>query len=302
MDVLTIEKLEKSFGSQKVLKGINLHVTEHTIYGFIGQNGAGKTTTMKMILGLLPIDQGNIYVCGERVCFGETKTNAYVGYLSDVPEYYGFMNAREYMQLCADISGLSKQKAVIRIKELLTMVGLEADPKKRIQGYSRGMKQRLGIAQALLNEPKLLICDEPTSALDPIGRKEILDILQQVKQQTTVMLSTHILSDVERICDHIAILKDGVIALHGGLADLKQQYGKNKITVTFQTQQAMQTMANLWKNHSFEAEEHTLTIETLEPKELEREVLQSCLNENCMPISFAWQQPSLEHLFMEVVQ
>lgn len=302
MDVLTIEKLEKSFGSQKVLKGINLHVTEHTIYGFIGQNGAGKTTTMKMILGLLPIDQGNIYVCGERVCFGETKTNAYVGYLSDVPEYYGFMNAREYMQLCADISGLSKQKAMIRIKELLTMVGLEADPKKRIQGYSRGMKQRLGIAQALLNEPKLLICDEPTSALDPIGRKEILDILQQVKQQTTVMLSTHILSDVERICDHIAILKDGVIALHGGLADLKQQYGKNKITFTFQTQQEMQTMANLWKNHSFEAEEHTLTIETLEPKELEREVLQSCLNENCMPISFAWQQPSLEHLFMEVVQ
>lgn len=302
MDVLTIEKLEKSFGSQKVLKGINLHVTEHTIYGFIGQNGAGKTTTMKMILGLLPIDQGNIYVCGERVCFGETKTNAYVGYLSDVPEYYGFMNAREYMQLCADISGLSKQKAMIRIKELLTMVGLEADPKKRIQGYSRGMKQRLGIAQALLNEPKLLICDEPTSALDPIGRKEILDILQQVKQQTTVMLSTHILSDVERICDHIAILKDGVIALHGSLAYLKQQYGKNKITVTFQTQQEMQTMANLWKNHSFEAEEHTLTIETLEPKELERELLQSCLNENCTPISFVWQQPSLEHLFMEVVQ
>lgn len=304
MDILTIDKLEKSFGSQKVLKGIDLHVPQHSIYGFIGQNGAGKTTTMKLILGLLQSDHGDIYVCGEKVCFGETSTNAYVGYLSDVPEFYGFMNASEYMQLCGDISGLSKSKAKDRIRELLLLVGLEAYPKKKLQGYSRGMKQRLGIAQALLNEPKLLICDEPTSALDPIGRKEILDILNQVKKQTTVILSTHILSDVERICDHIAILKDGVIALDGDLADLKQQYGKNKITITFQNEQDVQTImsSSMMKELYVETEEYSLTIETEHPAILEKDLFSLCLKENCMPVNFARQQPSLEHLFMEVVQ
>lgn len=304
MDVLSIDGLEKSFGTQKVLKGIHLHVPQHSIYGLIGQNGAGKTTTMKLILGLLKRDHGDISVCGESVCFGETKTNAYIGYLSDVPEFYGFMTAEEYMQLCADISGLAKNKAKGKIKELLSMVGLDAYPKKRLQGYSRGMKQRLGIAQALLNEPKLLICDEPTSALDPVGRKEILDILNQVKEQTTVILSTHILSDVERICDHIAILKDGVIALDGSLAELKQQYGKNKLVITFQNEQDIQMILSdsKMKDLNIEIEECSLVIETSQPAELEKELLALCLRENCMPISFAWQQPSLEHLFMEVVQ
>lgn len=303
-DILEIQHLKKSFGSQQVLKGIDLSVPQHSIYGFIGQNGAGKTTTMKMILGLLKSDEGDIYVCGERVSFGETKTNAYIGYLSDVPEYYGFMNATEYMKLCADISHMDPSISKSRIPELLEMVGLDQYKKKKLRGYSRGMKQRLGIAQALLNEPKLLICDEPTSALDPLGRKEILDILLQVKEKTTIILSTHILSDVERICDHIAILKDGMIALHGDLNELKKTYGKNVLQIKFQNKDDVKVMYNtLCKLHeALFIEENEMVIQSDTPEVLEKQLMEKLLEKNIMPLSFAWQQPSLEHVFMEVVQ
>ena len=164
MDMLRINDLHNSFGDKKVLRGLTLSVPEHSIYGFIGKNGSGKTTTMKTVLGLLHADSGEIYVNGENVVYGQTDTNRYIGYLPDVPEFYGFMNAEEYLKFCGAITGMEREDCTIRVKELLELVGL-AGERHRIKGYSRGMKQRLGIAQALLNKPKLLICDEPTSAL-----------------------------------------------------------------------------------------------------------------------------------------
>ena len=184
MDVLTIQNLNKNFGSKEVLGGLDMSVPEHSIFGFIGKNGAGKTTTMKAILGLLKADSGEIYVMGERVRFGQTNTNRHIGYLPDVPEFYSYMTPHEYLTLCGEVCGMGKADIVTRSKELLELVGLERE-RHRIKGFSRGMKQRLGIAQALLNRPKLLICDEPTSALDPAGRKEILDILLAAKENTT---------------------------------------------------------------------------------------------------------------------
>ena len=178
MDMLRIENLHKHFGDKEVLKGLTLTVPEHSIYGFIGKNGAGKTTTMKTVLGLLQADAGEIFVNGEKVVYGQTSTNRYIGYLPDVPEFYSFMTAREYLRFCGGITGMDPVETETRAEELLTLVGL-GDESHRIKGFSRGMKQRLGIAQALLNRPKLLICDEPTSALDPVGRKEILDILNK---------------------------------------------------------------------------------------------------------------------------
>ena len=221
MDVLKIKLLTKRFGDKEVLKGIDLTVKAGGIYGFIGQNGSGKTTTMKTVLGLLKPDGGEIFVCGEKVNFGETKTNRHIGYLPDVPEFYSFLTAREYLQLCGDSLEMDRTEIGKRSEELLELVGLSRE-KHRIKGYSRGMKQRLGIAQALLGRPKLLICDEPTSALDPMGRKEILDILLSVKEQTTVLFSTHILTDVERICTDVAFLHNGRIAMQGSVAELKK--------------------------------------------------------------------------------
>ena len=219
MDILTIKALEKSFGDKKVLCGLDMFVPEHSVFGFVGRNGAGKTTAMKSVLGLLKTDGGEIYVAGEKVRYGETATNRHIGYLPDVPEFYSFMTAREYLKLCGESIGMSGGDIKQRSDELLALVGL-ADENHRIKGYSRGMKQRLGIAQALFARPKLLICDEPTSALDPIGRKEILDILLSVREQTTVLFSTHILSDVERICTDVALLNDGKIAMQGTVDDL----------------------------------------------------------------------------------
>lgn len=168
MNILEIRHVSRRFGEHEVLKDLSFSVPEHRIFGFIGKNGAGKTTTMKLITGLLSADKGEILVNGKAVRAGENETNQYIGYLPDVPEFYDFMTPAEYLMLCARITGMKGQESRKRICELLKLVGLE-DGKRRIHGFSRGMKQRLGIAQALLNRPLLLICDEPTSALDPIG-------------------------------------------------------------------------------------------------------------------------------------
>jgi len=231
--VLSIKGLSKSFGKNKVINNISFDVPEGSVFGFIGANGAGKTTTMKMILGLLPADSGEIFVCGEKVSFGATKTNRYIGYLPDVPEFYGYMRPMEYLRLCGELIGLKSDEINDRSAELLKMVGL-ADVNKKIKGFSRGMKQRLGVAQALINKPKLLICDEPTSALDPMGRKDILDILHEIKGKTTVIFSTHILSDVERICDRLAVLHKSEIVLESTLSDLKLERKSRAIELEFE--------------------------------------------------------------------
>ncbi|MFC3418986.1 ABC transporter ATP-binding protein [Salinicoccus hispanicus] len=228
MSILRIEGLKKAFNEKTVIENLELEVGSHEIYGFIGSNGAGKTTTMKMVLGLLAADEGDIYVCDEKVRFGDTLTNRHVGYLPDVPEFYTYMNAVEYLKLCADITGVEKSAQKERIDELLELVGLKGE-KTKIKNYSRGMKQRLGIAQALIHRPKLLICDEPTSALDPKGRMEILKILKEITKETTVIFSTHILTDVERICDRVGILYDGAIVK---AFDLNQEsFGEKGIAV-----------------------------------------------------------------------
>jgi len=230
-NTLSIKGLSKSFGTNKVIDDISFDVPEGSIFGFIGANGAGKTTTMNMILGFLEPDGGEITVCGEKVVYGETIKS--IGYLPDVPEFYNYMKPTEYLSLCGELSGMSKIKIKERSKELLALVGL-SKANRKIGGFSRGMRQRLGIAQALLGEPKLLICDEPTSALDPIGRKNILDILTAVRGKTTVIFSTHILSDVERICDRVAFLHKGKIVLSSSISDLKVQHKSKTITLEFE--------------------------------------------------------------------
>lgn len=221
--MLTLTNVCKRFGEKQVLHNLCFSIPEHTIYGFVGQNGAGKTTTMKLILGLIPADSGGITVNNTPVIFGCSPANQYIGYLPDVPEFYPYMTPEEYLHFCGELSQMPRSDISRRSDELLALVGLKAET-RRIRGFSRGMKQRLGIAAALLHRPKLLICDEPTSALDPAGRREILDILTAAKEQTTVFFSSHILSDVERICDRVAFLHQGRIAAEGAPEDLRRSF------------------------------------------------------------------------------
>ncbi len=298
MDMLRITDLHKRFGDKEVLCGLNLTVPEHSIYGFIGKNGAGKTTTMKTILGLLKADSGEMIVGGEKVLFGQTSTNRYIGYLPDVPAFYPFMTALEYLRFCGEITGMKKAECEARSKELLELVGL-GDEKHRIKGFSRGMKQRLGIAQALLNSPKLLICDEPTSALDPVGRKEILDILLTVREKTTVLFSTHILSDVERICTDVAFLNNGVVEIQGKLSDVKTKYRSEEYLLEIDSEADLPKLLQAFPGMEQRSGKH------LAFREGERstfEVLRFLSDEKIGLLKFERMEPTLESLFVEVTQ
>ena len=303
MEALKIDNLHKSFGKNTIINGLSMSIPENTIFGFLGKNGAGKTTTMKMILGFLKKDEGSIKVFGEEVSFGQSKTNRFIGYLPDVPEFYGYMTAKEYLNLCGAITGLSKNEIKNKSEELLELVGLR-DVNKRISGYSRGMKQRLGIAQALLNSPKLLICDEPTSALDPLGRKEILDIILKIKDSTTVIFSTHILSDVEAICDHVVVLDKGKNVLEGSIDELKNIKRKNTIKIRFKSDKELKAFKSLDKFSNLLTNEKGdtlyLTDENNQLKDLD--ILYELYKLNIFPVELKIEEPTLENIFMEVTK
>lgn len=298
MDMLHITGLHKRFGDKEVLRGLELSVPEHSIFGFIGKNGAGKTTTMKTVLGLLKADSGEIMVNGEKVVYGQNSTNRYIGYLPDVPEFYSFMTAPEYLHFCGAITGLKKAEYESRCKALLELVGL-ADEKHRIKGFSRGMKQRLGIAQALLNRPKLLICDEPTSALDPVGRKEILDILLAVREQTTVLFSTHILSDVERICTDVAFLNNGAVEIQGKLSDIKTKYRGEEYQLETENDGDMGKLKQVFpKMKPLSGNQLAFSTRDIDPFEMLRFVADNRVS----ILKMERVEPTLESLFMEVTR
>lgn len=299
MGILEISHVTKSFGSNRVIKDLSFSVPEHAVFGFIGQNGAGKTTTMKMVLGLLKADSGEIYVNGEKVSFGQTATNRFIGYLPDVPEFYGFMTPREYLAMCGQITGMFPDKVKEKSTELLKLVGLEG-VNKQIRNFSRGMKQRMGIAQALLNSPKLLICDEPTSALDPIGRKEILDILYSVREHTTVIFSTHILSDMERICDRVAFIHDGNIALNGTLDEIKGIRKGEGIEIDFMHKK---DAAFFLQNYSSGVlSEETKIVLKKQSEDDIIEIMRFLSQKNIAVRRLERLEPGLEDLFLEVVK
>ena len=298
MDMLRITGLCKRFGDKEVLKGLDLTVPEGSIFGFIGVNGAGKTTAMKTVLGLLKADGGEILVNGERVVYGQTATNRHIGYLPDVPEFYGFMTAPEYLDFCGEISGMSKTETTIRRDELLTLVGLK-DEKHRVGGFSRGMKQRLGIAQALLNRPKLLICDEPTSALDPVGRKEILDILLLVREQTTVLFSTHILSDVERVCTDVALLNNGVVEVQGSMSKIKTRFRTDGYMLETANEAARDAIRRAFPTVKA-AEGNVLTL--IEQDTPVFDVLRFVADQHIPLLKWERSELTLESLFMEVTR
>lgn len=298
MNVLEILDLKKSFGSKRVLRGLNLSVPEHSIFGFIGKNGSGKTTTMKAVLGLIKPDGGEMNVLGEKVRFGQTGTNRYIGYLPDVPEFYPYMTSLEYLTFCGTVGGMSRSDAVSRGRELLELVGLKPES-CRIRGFSRGMKQRLGIAQALLNRPKLLICDEPTSALDPAGRKEILDIILAAREQTTVLFSTHILSDVERICTEAAFLNDGKIALQGTVPELRSRRSSDEFILETEQEEDSEALRRFFADLC-PAGQNTLLLRGGETRLFS---VMRYIAENRIPVQRVERvEPTLESLFLEVTK
>lgn len=234
---IEIVGLSKVYGDTRALDGVNLTVPQGSVFGFLGPNGAGKTTTLRILTGLANPTTGTAHILGHDVTSADNDVRADIGFLPDVPGFYPWMTAPEFLRFAGGLFGLTGDVLEARVEALLGLAGLTG-VKQKVGGYSRGMKQRLGVAQALINSPKILMLDEPTSALDPIGRKEVLDMLSALAGRTTVFFSTHILSDVERVCDTVAILHKGVVVTQAPINELKERYGAQKLVleVTAQTE------------------------------------------------------------------
>ena len=302
MNVLEVRAVSKQYGSKKVLKDLSFSIPKGAIFGFVGENGAGKTTTMKLILGLDEMTSGEIYINGEKIRFGETATNRMTGYLPDVPEFYDYMTSTDYLMLCAEITKIPKAKRRARVAEMLELVGLVQNNSK-IKGFSRGMKQRLGIAQALLNEPEFLICDEPTSALDPSGRNEFLDLLASLKNRVTILFSTHILSDVERICDQVGILHKGSLQMVGEIDALKERYAQPQIEIVFENTGEAQQFVEQTTQEIKQQQENKVFITYHETYPLAFSELITQLSQFRLTAkSIRHIAPSLEQIYLEVTK
>ena len=233
MPAIRTEGLSKHYKEVKALDDLNMEVAENHVFGFLGPNGAGKTTAVKLLTGFAHPTAGNAWVAGEKVSDNNLRLQSAIGLMPDVPAFYNWMSGREFMQFAGKLHHLSGNEIATRIEELLTLVNLKKDSKRRIGGYSRGMRQRLGIAQALINRPKVLFLDEPTSALDPMGKREILELIKKLKETTTVFMSTHNLSEVERVCDTVGIINKGKLVTVSSVESLQKKYARSVFEMEF---------------------------------------------------------------------
>ncbi|UCZ52520.1 ABC transporter ATP-binding protein [Bacillus shivajii] len=220
MSLIETHQLSKSFKGTTAVENMNLTIKEGVCTALLGPNGAGKSTTLNMLTGLMQPTEGAITFDPRY----QGDRRKYIGYLPQYPKFYGWMTGEEYLMYSGQLGGKSKEETKRKSEELLALVGLEDAKKKRIQGYSGGMKQRLGIAQALVHDPKLVILDEPVSALDPIGRREVLDLMKKLKKKTSILFSTHVLHDAEEVCEEIFIMKKGKVIVDGGLHTLQSEH------------------------------------------------------------------------------
>ena len=223
--------LSKKFGALTALDNLCLEVEPHSIYGFLGPNGSGKTTAIRLMLGLSHPSSGNAYVYGFNSTKRQTEARQMIGYMPDVPNFFGYMSGLDYLIFCGKLFGLDYKEASQRAWPLLEMTGIKEAAKRKGNNYSRGMRQRLGLAASMMGEPRVLFLDEPVSAMDPLGRADVLDIIKQIQNKTTVFLSTHILSDVERVSDKVGIIDHGRLLVSANMQELKHQFSENCITV-----------------------------------------------------------------------
>ncbi|MCA9972536.1 MAG: ABC transporter ATP-binding protein [Anaerolineales bacterium] len=224
--------LSKHYGDVVALDGLNLTVPRHAIFGFLGPNGAGKTTAMKLLLGLIRPSRGGGTIFGHDIVADNLAIRARIGYLPQQPTFYKEMTARETLRFTASFFFKGPRSLIEeRITETLRLVGLEAKADRPVRGFSGGERQRLGIAQAQINYPDLLILDEPAAALDPIGRRDVLHIMERLRQYTTIFYSTHILDDVQQVSDTVAILNNGRLVSQGSIDALLNGSGKTVYSV-----------------------------------------------------------------------
>lgn len=293
MSCLQVTQLHKQLGPQYVIKNVSFTLQPNTATALIGANGAGKTTILSMLAGLLEPTMGTVHMPDVK----DRRTA--IGFLPQYPKFFSWMTALEYVEMAGSLHGMRKKEATQRAKEVLQFTGLAEHMHKRIETFSGGMKQRLGISQAIVHKPKLLLLDEPVSALDPIGRRDIMSLLTKLQQTTTILYSTHILHDAEQMTDQLLFLKDGELVEQGTLLDVKKKYAAPRIELVFATETEAQQFTSehiaIATTHGKQVE---LTIQGGEPTM--QQVLAHLASTSFEVERVAYANTTLDDIFMKV--
>jgi len=300
------EGLTKRYGDVLALDHLDLRVAPGSVFGFLGRNGAGKTTTMRLLAGLAHPTEGRGWIMGAEATDGDADARRLFGYLPQNPAFYKWMTPIELLDYVGRAYGLAADLRQSRIQEMLALVGLEEAAQRRIGGFSGGMVQRLGIAQALIHEPSVLLLDEPTSALDPAGRYEVLAMLAELRGRVTVFFSSHIIADVDRICDTIGVLHRGRLIQVTPREELLAQYAVNAVALTLDRDAtaAGAELAALLSEQPWVADAawdaHTLRVTVHDVAEAQRELLPLLARQGVALQRLEWVRPSLEEIFLEM--
>ena len=300
--------LSKRYGGGVVaLDNLNLDVPSGSIFGFLGPNGAGKTTTLRLLTGLATATDGSGTVAGVRIggTGGDLARN--IGYLDQDPRFYGWMKGRELLTMVAQLHGLGGSALRHRVGEVLEIVDLTGAANRRISGYSGGMRQRLGIGQALINQPRVRFLDEPVSSLDPEGRRDVLEIISKLRGIATVFMSTHILNDVERVCDRVAILNFGHLVVEGPIDELLDRYAQPIYELEPEPQQpgAIDRLAAAMRGQPWAADVKTtpdsVRIFVSDPRVAGPAILPLVVASGVSLVRYERARPSLEDVFLRLV-
>jgi ABC-2 type transport system ATP-binding protein len=309
-NVIHTQGLSKQFGTVQALQGVDLAVPKNSIFGFLGPNGAGKTTLMKLLLGLIHPTAGSGTIFGHDIVRESVAIRERIGYLPQQPRFIEYMTARENLMFTARFFFSGPQAALQgRCDEMLALVGLEDKADRPIRNFSGGEKQRLGIALAQVNYPDLLILDEPASALDPLGRQSVLDIMERLRKYTTVFYSTHILDDVQRVSDTVAILNRGKMVASGPIEQILN--GKDDIVYTIAVKGEVDGLGHRlgklpWVNHTRASQHNTTTIWQVSVNDesaAETCLLRHVLADPSLTVTeFHRKKYELEEIFMAIVK
>ena len=294
---IEVKNLTKLYGAQRAVDGISLSVAKGEIVGFLGPNGAGKSTTMKIISGYLEPDAGEAFVSGVAVASNPMSTKQKIGYLPEQNPLYTEMYVREYLDFIADVHQVPNKRQ--RIEEVITMVGLQPESKKRIAQLSKGYKQRVGLAAALIHDPEVLILDEPTTGLDPNQIIEIREVIRGLGKEKTVLFSSHILQEVEAICDRVIIIYKGKVVADDRLSNLQKNHsGQQSVTVEFSQAIDPTILSGIPDVHSIDAiSDRSFRINTNNPESVRRQLLERSLQHNLNIVSLQSGEQSLEDVF-----
>ncbi len=293
---IEVQNLLKQYGEQKAVNNVSFSLNKGEIVGFLGPNGAGKSTTMKMITGYLQPDAGNIKVCGIDVDKDVMKVKSKIGYLPESNPLYYDMYIKEYLNFIAGVHAIQNSK--VKIQNIIELTGLTVESKKKIGQLSKGYKQRVGLAAALLHEPEVLILDEPTSGLDPNQIIEIRNVIKEQGRNKTVLFSTHILQEVQAICDRVIIINKGELVADSSVEQLKQNVQSNRIAITFSTQINKERLENLPAVIDvLQMNDYSFKITTNDTNELRRQLLEFAIAKQLDITSLQTEGNSLEDIF-----